>query len=183
MQPLRYTFLGDGPSDRALMPIIDWLLRDHRWIQEAGFVEQAADLWSPTVAPVKTLEERIRTARELYPCDSLFVHRDAEREPLEVRWREIDAATPRSGGQWVPIVPVRMTEAWLLIDESAIRSAADNPAGTAPLDLPEVARLEQLPNPKEILHRSLLAASEKRGRRRESFKRSLARRVSIESPI
>ncbi len=70
-----------------------------------------------------------------------------------------------------------MTEAWLLIDEGAIRRAADNPSGTAALDLPEIDRLEEVPDPKEILHRSLLAASEKRGRRRDSFRRSLARRV------
>ena len=32
------------------------------------------------------------------------------------------------------IVPVRMTEAWLLLDESAIRRVAGRPHGDEPLD-------------------------------------------------
>jgi hypothetical protein len=38
----------------------------------------------------------------------------------------------------IPVVPVRMTEAWLLADEFAIRSAPGNPNGTQSLDLPDL---------------------------------------------
>ena len=29
MSELAFTLLADGPSDRALLPILDWLLRQH----------------------------------------------------------------------------------------------------------------------------------------------------------
>jgi hypothetical protein len=36
----------------------------------------------------------------------------------------------------VCVVPVRMMEAWLLIDEMAIRRVAGNPNGRIPIELP-----------------------------------------------
>jgi hypothetical protein len=63
-----------------------------------------------------------------------------------------------------------MQEAWLLFDELAIRTAADNPRGRMPLDLPLPERLEEIPNPKDMLWRSLLSASGLRpGRLRRFF--------------
>ena len=52
-----------------------------------------------------------------------------------------------------------MTEAWLLADEAAIRRAAGNPNGTHDLHLPDIARLEDLPQPKKVLHQALAMAS------------------------
>jgi len=81
----------------------------------------------------------------------------------------------------VKIVPVRMTEAWLLHDEAAIRSAAGNPNGTVPLDLPRGSRAEQEIDPKARLHEAILAASGLAGRRRARLKsrvRDRSRRVA-----
>ena len=69
----------------------------------------------------------------------------------------------------VCVVPVRMQEAWLLLDEPAIRYAAGNPNGRVGLQLPSVRKLEQLPDPKAILYHLLRTASELRGRRRRNF--------------
>ncbi len=57
---------------------------------------------------------------------------------MESRLAEIKAALESMEGipVTVPIVPVTMTEAWLLFDERAIRRAADNPAGENSLQLP-----------------------------------------------
>jgi hypothetical protein len=60
----------------------------------------------------------------------------------------------------VSIIPVRMTEAWLLIDEEAIRAAAGNPKGKVALDLPGLNKIESLPDPKEVLFTALRTASE-----------------------
>ena len=70
-----------------------------------------------------------------------------------------------------------MTEAWLLVDERAIRSAADNPNGRQPLSLPPLHKIELLVDPKDFLHQCLVRASEKRGRRLDQFKRDLPSRV------
>jgi hypothetical protein len=67
-----------------------------------------------------------------------------------------------------------MTEAWLLFDGDAIRSAAGNPLGSVCLELPPLRRIEGLPDPKAQLHDLLLAAAEVTGRRRKRFRRDLA---------
>jgi hypothetical protein len=101
----------------------------------------------------------------------LFVHRDADREAISERHSEVarayavlSPATPT-----VAVVPVRMTEAWLLFDESAIRKAAGNPNGSHPLDLPPLRRIEDCPNPKAVLNYALEVASGLSGRRLKKF--------------
>jgi hypothetical protein len=66
-----------------------------------------------------------------------------------------------------------MTEAWLLIDEAAIRKAAGNPNGRAVLRRPPLAQLERVPDPKSALKELLVTASERQGRRLDQFRRNL----------
>jgi hypothetical protein len=153
MNELRYTLVSDGSSDRALIPILDWLLN-----QQGIAVTQPewADL-RKLPAPPKTLQGRIELAVNLYPCDLLFIHRDAEREPYAARKQEIQSAV--EAAQTTPavcVIPVRMQEAWLLIDEGAIRFAAGNPNSRHTLNLPAL---------KNLLHASGLS-----GRRLKDFR-------------
>ncbi len=176
MSDLRYTLLTDGSSDRALTFVLTWLLKDlavKRAIQPAW-----ADL-RRLPNPPKSLHERIRTSIDLYPCDLLFVHRDAEKEPLGKRVSEIQNAVTKLGpSQAVPpavcVVPVRMQEAWLLFDEAAIRRAAGNPSGRQSMQLPKFSAIESLPDPKSRLHALLRQASGLAGRRLDRFSVSYA---------
>ena len=130
MTALRYTLVADGSSDRCLLPIIDSVLNEIPDIADVGrrFAEAMTR---------GTLEERVSDAARQFPADVIFVHRDAEREGLHARVAEIQAALAHfSGPLCVATVPVRMTEAWLLIDEDAIRRAADNPNGRAYVGIP-----------------------------------------------
>jgi hypothetical protein len=168
---LRFTLLGDGTFDRALQPILLWLVGQHlpAWELQA----QWADLRRLSPQP-KGLGERIARAVELFPCDLLFVHRDAEREPREARTAEIRAALRahalRATSQpAVCVIPVRMTEAWLLFDESAIRAVVGVPRGTTTLALPRLRDVEHIPDPKQLLHDALRRASGLRGRRLAAF--------------
>lgn len=68
-----------------------------------------------------------------------------------------------------------MTEAWLLINEPAIRRASGNPNGTKPLNLPDLTALEQIQDPKQILFDVLRKASGLRGRRLKTFNMSECR--------
>lgn len=129
-------------------------------------------------APGANLRDRLSRAVQEYPCDVLFVHRDAEREPREKRVEEIRRAVVAAGvPACVPVVPVRMTEAWLLIEEGAIRRAAGNPNGEVSLPLPRLTSLETVADPKKLLRSCLIQASEKTGRRLEQFERDLPDRV------
>lgn len=66
----------------------------------------------------------------------------------------------------VPIIPVRMTEAWLLLDELAIRTVAGNPGGRTALSLPKHHEVERVHDPKSLLRQALLDAASVTGRRR-----------------
>lgn len=156
MKEIRYTLITDGSSDRALMPILTWLLI------ELGVNIPIQAAWADfrrLPNPPKKLEDRIEKAIALYPCDLLFVHRDAEKETRQKRVLEIHQAVDLLKEDVklpvVCVIPVKMTEAWLLIDEKAIREAAGNPKGSQSLNLPKPSTIEKLSNPKETL-RSLL---------------------------
>ncbi len=171
MKGLRYSLLTDGSSDRVLMRVIKWAL--HHF---GAPVEQAnwADL-SVTSPRPHGLAERALKAIELYPCDVLFVHRDAEGEALQDRLAEIEEAVAENFKDYIPIVPVRMTEAWLLHDTQAIRMASGNPNGKVQLNLPKPSRMEAIADPKKKLFETLLLAAEANGRRRRRLERVLPR--------
>lgn len=162
-RPLRYTLLTDGSSDAALKHPVNWTLQQSN---VGSFVAQWADLRLHRSMP-KVLTERMKIAVDEYPCDLLLVHRDSEGDSLAERVREIEEELQRADlhVRAVCLVPVRKTEAWLLHDEAAIRMAAGNPTGKAPISLPHFLRVEDEPDPKAVLRRLLLDASEARGRR------------------
>ena len=171
MDEIRYTLISDGPSDRALLPILTWVLR------KKGDVSLVQPEWADLrrlPQPPQSLHERILSAIDLFPCDLLFIHRDAEREDPESRYKEIRIAlheATKRGFQApaVCVVPVRMTEAWLLFDEPAIRLAAGNPNGKNPLNVPDLSVIEQIPDPKDVLFEVLREASGLTGRRLKRF--------------
>ena len=164
--PLRYTLVSDGPTDRVLIPIIDWVLDQIPSLFERGVQSEIAD--PRELSRGSGLSGKISSALDLYPCDLLFVHRDAESSDDAIRRRrleEIHEAMQSHSICYVPIVPVRMTEAWLLIDRAAICEAAGNPHSGAALLLPPLRRLEDQPDPKTLLHELLAAACELHGQR------------------
>ncbi|MGP2439153.1 hypothetical protein [Streptomyces sp. JW3] len=115
-----------------------------------------------------SVSDKLRAARELGgPYDVAVVQRDADNGPPEVRKAEITEAvhTQWPGLAHVPVVPVRMLEAWLLLDEQAIREVAGNPRGHVPLELPKPTTVERLADPKQRLKETLAKASGCKGRR------------------
>lgn len=172
MGTIRCTLLADGSSDKALIPILEWIVREHSGDRAVHF--EWADLrrLSP---PPRLLRDRIGRTLEIFPCHLLFVHRDAEGQQPDQRYGEISAAIQDQAGSCIShvgVVPVRMQESWLLLDPVAIRQAAGNPNGRADLNLPSLRRIESLPDPKEVLYQSLRVASGLSGRRLKGFQPS-----------
>lgn len=162
---LRATLVTDGTSDVVLLPVLQWLIMqltrvefEIRWADPRAFPEKPGSLAARLVAAIQE-----------YPCQLLFVHRDAEKQDPHVRYREIEAAN-RTGRSHVCVVPVRMQEAWLLHDEAALRKAAGRPTGTEELGLPPAHRWDRLADPKRVLHEALRVANGAKGRRAKSFK-------------
>lgn len=164
----RFTLVADGTSDEFLLPIIHWVL-------VCAGVQANAQFADPRKLPKNLpLAERLVHAVDRFPCEVLFVHRDAESQSAEARLIEIRRAFVEAGSSGfklpaIALIPVRMSEAWLCLHESAIRKAAGNPAGTIRLPLPKPAHVESEPDPKARLHEALRIASERTSRRLKTF--------------
>ncbi|MCX6368023.1 MAG: DUF4276 family protein [Armatimonadetes bacterium] len=163
---LRYTFLTEGSTDAALLPILDWTIQRHtKHIFTGEFAYRRG----------QGLAEKISNAMEDAPCDLLFIHRDSDREEPIRRYEEIQVALTDAKVE-VPsiyVVPVRMMEAWLLFDIGVLRQAAGNRNSRAALNLPTLAQLENLADPKTVLREALRTASGQRGRRLDEFNKQI----------
>ncbi len=167
MKVLSITLLTDGPSDRALVPIVEWIVGNK--ISSYPFQVQMAHT---SLGHSAGLRDRIEHAALHYPCDILVIHRDAEAAKPVLREKEIrDALSIINLNQTraVSVIPVRMTEAWLLFDELAVRRAAGNPIGVKPIFLSTAKKWEQEIDPKLLLLTALREASELSGRRLAKF--------------
>lgn len=173
---LRLTVCGEGPNDSALVPLVVRLVKQYL---PAVPVEGVFGDWRLYTPRPTTLAGKVVAAVELFPCDLLAVHRDADTSDRPKRVAEIVAAAA-DRGLTVPhvcVVPVRALEAWLLCDEPAIRRAAGNPNGKAKLDLPLPRQIERLADPKSRFRAALVAAGDPRRRRRQDVGSSAVYRL------
>lgn len=165
MKRITATLVTDGSSDRLLAPLIELLFSAHT---ELPYQVNCAEGLPPLSGGIKA---RIDSALELFPCDFLFVHRDAEGVEAAVRQQEIetDWLNSKKTATLICVIPVRMTEAWLIANAKPIRSAVGNPNGTEALGLPAIKDIESSPGPKEILFAALKAASGLSASRKRRF--------------
>ncbi len=181
MNRIGYTLVTEGSSDRLLKYPIEWLLErltsltfDGEWADPRVFKKQKQENMQKQE---KKLIGKLAPALEYYPCDLLFVHRDADRDPPETRITEIEDAVGQlsSSPPVVCVVPVRKTEAWVLIDKQALREAAGNPNGKVDLGFPALRDLESIPDPKATLFELLATAGGLQRRRLKSLNKFRAR--------
>lgn len=156
MSIVSIVLICDGTSDTCIQDIIQWVVDSQ--FPDRIFRIQAAREVIPAHAP---LETRIRRTHKLYEPNIIVCHRDAENQVLGQRILEIAnaAGIASVAARIVPAVPVRMIESWLLVNEGAIRRAANNRNGTNPLTLPSHSRIENETHPKLILMTALRTAS------------------------
>jgi hypothetical protein len=100
---MQYTLLAEGSTDEVLLPLLDWTLRSQGALQFNGEF---------AMPKTKGLAGRIKQTLEDYPCDLLFVHRDADSRQADPRYEEIhkalaelDRPTPA-----VCVVPIQTTD-------------------------------------------------------------------------
>ena len=164
----RLLFLGEGSSDRGIVFHIE------RIAEECGVPVMVT---APDAAQLRQLGDmtvagKLEAVRRLGGrFDLLVIHRDTDRSTRDERISEIRAAVERAmpGVPWVPVIPCRMTEAWLVLDERLIREVAGNPNGRVRLRVPAPRSAEQIADPKQLLKELLVTASELTGRRRKMF--------------
>src|SRR3954447_426841 len=138
MAELRFSLIGEGSSDRSLLFIIRWLLGQHvSGVEITGTWPEAGERTAG-----RDLAEWIVECAKAARSHLLFVHRDADNAGRAARVVEIEGAVA-TALRWLPVlpivlpvVPVRMIEAWLLTDERALKGAAGNPNERAQLPMP-----------------------------------------------
>ena len=173
---IQFLFVCEGSSDGALVHHIQRLLIEYGATEANGVPFHSGTRLTDSGTP---LTNKVRQGLKLSVSpDLLFVHRDADHHRdthaagAEKRYEEIVAAVQSAsyGDRYVGIVPVRMTEAWLLLNECEIRRVAGNPGGRDDLGLPTVQKVEKIADPKNLLKEVLLRAeSSKSPRRRKIF--------------
>ena len=163
---LAYAVVADGETDRLLVPIIQWAV--HR-------LDPGVEILEPEFRKRRgSITDFLRAYRT--GAMLIFVHRDSEGLALEERLQEFDTV---DRPDVVPVVPVRMSESWILFDGSAIAQAAGSTSSRVPV--PGIVQIENIPDPKDRLDELLFqAAGSPVGRRGRNFKRSIAQhRVSV----
>lgn len=170
----RAVLLADGPSDEPLGRHVALIAQRHGLNLDVV----VPDLRRLDPSPGRRVADRLESILKIDDDFALvIVHRDAEAQDPQARYDEVEhgVAAIRADLPALPIVPVRMTEAWLLVDEAAIRRVAGRPQSAVPLGLPPVADAESVADPKELLQEALSRASGATGRRLRRFKRDFPR--------
>lgn len=166
---VKFVLLCEGTSDSPLVDVLRSLL-----------IQAGASSASGEPIPITgTVESKVRNLLASEPeVDLVFVHRDADSRDPEPRYQEIHSGAVDGG--WtrdlVCVVPVQMTEAWLLTSESEIREVADKRNGKASLNLPSHSEIERISDAKGRLHEAYMNASESTGRRRKAVAKSFGSR-------
>jgi len=158
-------YWAEGASDgRILIPIVERALEAWLLARARGPFDLLLQALSP-LPEARTFVERVASLVQQSQgwVHVLFIHTDAgagttrraRRERIEPALQAAQALVPG----WrtiVPVVPVRESEAWLLVDESAIRAAIGVPHGGAGLELPARARdVEHVLDPKRAFERAV----------------------------
>jgi hypothetical protein len=173
---VRFLLVGEGSSDRALVAPLEKLCLQLGASEAKGV---APDMGRRHLKPGHRVVDKLHSALSLEPnADLVFIHRDADDADPSPRHQEIEQAVAELASMppWVGVVPVQMSEAWAMLDEQAIRRAADNPSGRVPLDIPKPKHVERIADPKSYLDDLLIKASGESGRRLDRFKRKLSAR-------
>ena len=169
---MRILVIGEGASDRMLEHPLRWILLENN---------TSFEIIEPDYSLLKSngpaVSERLSQGISHYSPDLTIIHRDADStDPSERQIECTSASDEFQGSLVVSCIPVRMSEAWFLFDESALRIAAGNPSGNNSLSLPSVRSAERMANPKRALESALIQASGTTGRRRNKFVARLGQR-------
>ena len=180
---VNFALLREGTSDDGLLPHLRELVIRAGAETVLGTPRQYSG----------TVETKLgQLLGEPVSVELIFVHRDADDSNGNRRHTEIATAAQNVQAPIpvVAVVPIQELEAWLLLDEPAIRAAVGRPNGTELITLPKISAVESTSSPKEVLAQACRDASGKSGRRLAKEKalfaqrrRVLLQRLDLDGPI
>lgn len=196
MRNLGLALYAEGPTDYYfLRPLLlrvceDICLREARTNVD---VSEVLALDHPPALDDARREDRITEAARLAlgAWNVLFIHADGASNPARMLREQVDPALQKLGARFgratagVPVVPVRETEAWAIVDGDALRKVFDTRLSDTEMGLPASAReIERVPDPKEVLENACKLATQP-GRRRKPasaspYLNALGEQISLE---
>lgn len=189
----------EGPTDEKFLPIII-----QRTIQQILIKRgrMTVDILEPILLrrlvdhkSYGTQAERIlRAARLAAGYHTLIIHADADHassqkaltERIQPGLELVQQSQDRVCGQVLPLIPIRMTEAWMLADPATLQDVIGTNVLPQTLGLPERAeQVQSIPNPKQTLNQAIQNALAHQSRRRRRLQpgalyEPLARQLSLE---
>lgn len=198
MTTLALALYAEGRTDERFLPIVIQRTAE-RILYQRG--RKPVDVFGPVVLNhniVRTFKGRaeciLEAARRSAGYHALIVHADADHpspdraaiERIQPGFDLVHRAKESVCHQLLPIIPVQMTEAWMLADPEALRQVIGTNLETQALGLPAQAHLvESDTNPKQTLNQALQCALAHRPRRRRRIDpgtvyEPLARQINLE---
>jgi hypothetical protein len=179
MNSLVLALYAEGRTDERFLPIVIQRTAEQILAQRGS---QVVDVPAPTVLegsmdrkPSRRAERILEAARCAHGYHALIVHADADHPTPERALEEriepgldlVRRSQKAVCEQVIPIVPVQMTEAWMLVDSGALCEVIGTNVDAASLGLPQHARqVESDAAPKRTLNRAIQNALAGRPRRR-----------------
>ncbi|HLX40315.1 MAG TPA: DUF4276 family protein [Ktedonobacteraceae bacterium] len=196
MEELRLALYAEGTTDEQFLPSIlqrtcEQLIAKHN--------QTAVNVVDPRIiARKKNIANRdesiLQAAREAIDFHILVIHADADsysqekalKERFQPGYELVKLSNEQVCKYLVPVVPIYMTEAWLLADNDALRKVIGTNMKVHELGLVQKARLiEADSNPKQTLKNIVQKAYANRSRRHQQVDlgilyRSLGRVIRLE---
>jgi hypothetical protein len=178
MTTLVTALYAEGPTDQRFLPLIIQRTAVQILSQRGHTI---VDVLEPMLVEPPEKGERdqsiLAVARRVYGYHLLFVHADADAPTATAALRQriapgmalVQAAQQQGETvctDLVPIIPVQMTEAWMLVDRDALLAMIGALSDHHDLDIPvRPQQVEQIADPKQQLSRIFAEALASRTRR------------------
>jgi hypothetical protein len=158
--------------------------------------QSVVDIPEPIIVSKKhnSLDQAIlQASREVRGCHVLLIHNDADSRTFERARRErfepgfalVQQCSEEVCRNLVPVIPIRMTEAWMLVDVDALCGVLGTNLSPQMLELPSRAALvESVTDPKNTLNEVMRKVNAGRSQRRQHISLNtryelLARRIDL----
>lgn len=197
MTTLVLALYAEGRTDERFLPIVIQRTAEQILVQRGRIT---VDVLEPIVLNrtidrqfPRRVERILEAARRSAGYHMLIVHADADhptpdramRERIQPGFERVHNADEPVCDELLPIIPVQMTEAWMLADPEALQAVIGTDVEAQALGLPARAhQVESEPDPKQILRQTIQNALAHRSRRRRRIDlgtvyEPLARQISL----
>ena len=179
MKQLALALYAEGRTDERFLPVIVQRTADHILRQRALAQVDILEPWSLKADPGASnhAESILSVARKAYGFHALIVHADADapaaNHALDYRFAPGQQLVRESKGDacrnLLPIIPIRMTEAWMMADFQVFQKVVGTDLEAENLGFPSHPhQVETVHDPKHELRMALQQVFVRRRRRKKA---------------